>query len=99
MSGVTGTYSSAKILLFSLMSGSTIETPAKHYMSFYKKTKNGEDVKWLVPADDGGTAKFMDLVASMASETKVFKTQQGSGSFGISYCLPDGTPWTPLNQQ
>ncbi|MCI6323815.1 MAG: hypothetical protein MR787_01900 [Bacteroidales bacterium] len=22
-----------------------------------------------------------------------------SGSFSIAYTLPDGTPWTPLNQQ
>ena len=95
MSGVTGSYSSAKILLFTIMTGSNIETPSVHYMSFYKKTKNGEDVKWLVPFNDGGTAKFINLVASMASGTKVFETQQGSGAFSIAYTLPDGTPWTP----
>ena len=93
MSGVTGSYSSAKILLFTIMTGSNVETPSLHYMSFYKKTKNGEDVKWLVPFNDGGTAKFINLVASMASGTKVFETQQGTGSFtipDISY-----TPSTP----
>lgn len=49
-------------------------------------------LNWFVPYQDGEVVKWIDLL----SGTKY--PNLGSGVFEIVYRLPDGTPWTPLNQ-
>ena len=48
------------------------------------------DVGWFVPFIRSGVMECLDIVTG-AIATRV-------GTFTESYTLPDGTPWTPLNQ-
>lgn len=79
----------------------------KHY---HVRFTNGDDiVRELIPFKTGkawaaedvstgvvqavGTCGMIDLVSGT-----FYPNANTSGSFSIAYTLPDGTPWTPLNQ-
>ena len=69
-------------------------------LGYAKIWDGGTLQKWFVPFLNGENLEMIDLVASMASGTKIFAARTGTlatrtGTWTEKFYLPDGTPWTP----
>lgn len=56
-------------------------------------SEEGQDDLWLVPFIRNNVNGMLDTLTGT-----FYPNANTSGSFSIAYTLPDGTPWTPLNQ-
>lgn len=63
------------------------------YAEFYRKDESGEITNRLIPLQHDGKVGMLDIISGT-----FYPNANTSGSFSIEYTLPDGTPWTPLNQ-
>ncbi len=63
------------------------------YAEFYRKDESGEITNRLVPFQRDNKVGMLDIVSCT-----FYPNANTSGSFTIEYTIPDGTPWTPLNQ-
>ena len=81
---INGRWANAKIAYFKIEESGVLQ---KHFIPF-KHNDNGTVIDC-----------FLDLAAvGVEGATIFYYNANTSGSFTIAYTLPDGTPWTPLNQ-
>lgn len=66
---------------------------SKSAIAFGYAKQDGKEKFIYYPCIHNGELGMADIIS------KTWKgNEAGSGSFSIAYTLPDGTPWTPLNQ-
>ena len=91
--GTVGTLASKQIWIF-VANG--------HYSSSYNSVFQLEYLKFI--SDGVGVAHFVPCISSGENgmydidRKRFFGNANTAGSLSIAYTLPDGTPWTPLNQ-
>ena len=85
---------SFNIYLFARLTGDTNELDAfcKERVA-YSKIEDYNVKLHLIPYNNGTESGMIDTITGT-----FYPNANTSGSFTIEYTLPDGTPWTPLNQ-
>ena len=71
------------------------ECTSKSVVADFEILEETESIKHFVVYKDNC---MIDLNALGVEGKQLYYRNAGSGSFSIEYTLPDGTPWTPLNQ-
>ena len=92
-SGTVGTIASKQIWIFVANGYYYKSYNSVFQLEYLKFISDGVGVAHFVPCISNGAIGLYDI-----DRKRFFTNANTAGTLSIAYRLPDGTPWTPLNQ-